>query len=119
MKRGEYMNFGNSTYNDYYKNTIYGQMNKCFCNKSFLRLLNAYTDYPVDVHVNEIVMGENIDLGGFTRYAQFNPGFYRIKIYKTNEPKNLIFESDISIDKNLSYTGVIAADDKDKKDISI
>ncbi|WP_313346403.1 DUF4397 domain-containing protein [Sedimentibacter sp.] len=113
------MNFGNSTYNDYYKNIIYGQMSRCFCNKSFFRLLNTYIDCPVDVHVNEIVMGENIKSGGFTRYAQFKPGTYRIKIYKTNEPKKLIFESDINIDKNLAYTGVIAADDNDKTDISL
>lgn len=106
------MNIGNSTYNDYYKNMIYGQMNRCFCNKSFFRLLNSY-DCPVDVHINEIVMGENIKTGGFTNYAQFNPGKYRMKIFKTNgQKKDLIFESDINIDKNLAYTGVIAFDEE-------
>jgi len=119
MRRGEYMNYGNSTYNDYYKNMIYSQMNRCFCNKSFFKLLNTYTDCPVDVHINEIVMGENIKTGCFTRYAQFNPGTYRIKIYKTNEPKKLIFESDINIEKNLAYTGVITADDNDRTDINL
>lgn len=114
------MNFGNSAYNDYYKNMIYGQMNRCFCNKSFFRLLNTYTDCPVDVHINEIVMGENIKTGVFTRYAQFNPGTYRIKIYKTSQQKkNLIFESDINIDKNLAYTGVITADVDDRTDINL
>ena len=96
---------------------IYGQMNSCFCKKSFFRLLNSYDDFPVDVHVNEIVMGENIKLGGFTKYAQFNPGNYIIKIYKTNDPNSLIFESEISIEKNLAYTGVIAKDNDDKSDI--
>ncbi len=120
------MNLRNSTYNDYlsgnsymdYYNIIYGQMNSCFCKKSFFRLLNAYDDYPIDVHVNEIVMGENIKSGGFTRYVQYNPGIYRVKIYKTND-QTLIYESDISIDKNLAYTGIIAADDNDKTDISV
>lgn len=97
---------------------IFGQMNNCFCKKSFFRLLNTYADYPVDVHVNEIVMGDNIKLGGFTKYVQFAPGKYQIKIYNTNE-NNLIFESDVIIDQNLAYTGVITTDDNDKKDISI
>ena len=114
------MNTGNNTYNDFYKNKIYGQMSRCFCNKSFFRLLNTYADCPVDVHINEIVMGENIKTGDFTRYAQFNPGTYSIRIYKNNnQNKRLIFESEINIDKNLAYTGVIAADVNDKTDMNL
>ncbi len=98
---------------------IYEQMNSCFCKKSFFRLLNAYADFPVDVHVNEIVMGENIKLGGFTKYAQFNPGKYIIKIYKSNDSNGLIFESEISIEKNLAYTGIIAKDNNDQSDVCV
>ena len=135
MKRGEFMNdymtqfnnfsnqynpyYANPEWNNYLENTnvVSGQMNSCFCKKSFFRVLNTYTN-ELDVQVNEIVMAENLNAGEFTRYVKLNPGTYQVKIYKS-EPKRLIFESMIDIENNLSYTGVIAVDDEDKTDISV
>lgn len=138
MKRGEFMNnvtghFYNNfnrynpyntyhqwnRYLDYNKNAVYGQMSSCNCKKSYLRVLNTYPDANLDIQVNEIVMAENLKPGGYTRYAQFAPGTYQVKIYDSGEPKKLIFESVIDIERNLSYTGVIAEDDSDPTDISV
>lgn len=100
-----------------YNNAVYGLMS-CRCKKSFLRILNTY-DTGLDFQVNEIIMAENLKRGEFTRYAQFAPGTYQVKIYESGEPKKLIFESTIDIERNLAYTGVVAEDDKDPTDISV
>lgn len=99
------------------KNPVYGLSSNCYCKKSFFRVLNTYAN-KLDVQVNEIVMAENLNAGEFTRYVKLEPGRYQVKIYES-EPKNLIFESMIDIDKNLAYSGVIAEDDRDKTDISV
>ena len=95
------------------------QQGGCSCRKSYFRILNAYADKPIDVQVNEILMAENINIGGLTRYVQFAPGTYRVKIYESNDERRIIFETDLNIDRNLAYTGVIAKDDDDPTDISI
>lgn len=96
---------------------VYGQTSGCYCKKSYLRILNTYEEDDFDVQINEILMAENLKSGQYTRYAQFSPGTYRVKICKSAEPEKLIFESVISIDRNLTYTGVIAADEDDFADI--
>ncbi len=101
-----------------YKNQIYNQVSSCYCKKSYLRILNTY-DKALDVQVNEIIMAEGLKRGGFTRYAQFTPGVYNVKIFESGEPKKLIFESAIDIERNLVYTGAIAEDDRDPTDISV
>ncbi len=105
-------------YLDYNKNAVYGQSG-CNCKKSYLRILNTYPDTELDVQINEIVMAEGLKTGEYTRYAQFSPGTYQIRIYESRESKNLIFESIIDIDRNLSYTGVIAEDDAYPDDMSV
>jgi len=137
MKRGEAMNdatgyFHNSSviYNPYYRypefgrylgydqNLVNAQMSNCYCKKSFLRVLNT-CDAGFDVEINEIVMAENLKMKDFTRYVQFTPGAYKVKIYESGEPKRLIFESNIDIERNLTYTGAIAADETNPADICI
>jgi len=133
VKRGEFMNnaMGNF-YNNYpyipypklkgymdYNSRVYGQTNNCYCEKSFLRILNSCADTALDVHVNEVVMAENLKEGEFTRYAQVSPKQYEIRIFNSDEPKELIFESSIDISRNMTYTGVIAEDDSDPADISV
>ncbi len=103
-----------------YGNPVYGQATgSCYCKKSYLRILNTYEDADFNVQINEIVMAENLKTGQYTRYAQFSPGTYRVKICGSAEPEKLIFESVIAVDRNLTYTGVIAADDEDSADICI
>ena len=82
----------------------------CFCKKSYLRVLNT-TDIPLDFQVNEILMSENLNTGEFTKYIKLLPGTYHVKIHKANGNGKILFESDIDIDYNLSYTGVISMDD--------
>jgi hypothetical protein len=118
--------FNNTNYNPYYTypqwndyyNTVYAQMNSCLCKKSFLRILNSY-DTGLDVQINEIIMAEDLKQGDFTRYIKLEPGTYQVKIYESGEPKNLVFESTIDIERNLSYTGIIAEDDSDSSDIIV
>lgn len=114
---GSFYNNQWKNYMDNNKNAIYSQ-GSCYCKKSYFRILNTY-ETTLDVQVNEIVMAENLKMGEYTRYVQFTPGIYEVKIHESGECKKLIFESNIEIDRNLSYMGVIAEDDADKTDISL
>ncbi len=106
-------------YLDSLKNTGLMQLSNCSCKKSYFRVLNTYADKPLDVQINEILMAENLKIGGFTRYVQFAPGTYHIAIRESEGNEKLIFETNVEIDRNLSYTGVVAKDSIDPTDISL
>lgn len=109
-------------YGGYDKNAYYGQLmglGGCYCKKSFFRIMNTYPGEALNVHVNEIVMAENFKEGEFTRYVQFSPGRYDVKIFRSEGGKELIFESDVNIERNLAYTGVIIPEGKDSADLSV
>ncbi len=90
----------------YYGYTDYAvMMGSCFCKKSYLRLLNTI-DEPLDIQINDILMAEKLNIGEFTKYVKFPPGSYHILIYSGEN--NILFESDIDIDYNLVYTGVVS-----------
>lgn len=84
-------------------------MGSCFCKKSYLRLFNAYNE-SLDIQINDILMAEDLKIGEFTKYVKFPPGAYHIVIYSGEN--NIVFESDIDIDYNLVYTGVVSSDNK-------
>jgi len=106
-------------YLDYFKSADLMQLGSCYCKKSYFRVLNTYENAPLDVQINEIIIAENLKMGGFTRYIQFAPGVYKVKINESGVPKKLIFETNVKIDQNLAYTGVITKDDEDPTDVSI
>lgn len=110
--------------NKYYNTYPYGgytdypmMMSSCYCKKSYFRVLNTF-DMPLDVQVNDILMGENLKIGEFTKYVKFPPGSYHVLIYSADDNK-LLFESDIEIDYNLVYTALISADREDYSDICL
>lgn len=130
MKRGEFMSSINENnrmdyskypyfngYLDYYKNAVM-QQGGCRCKKSYFRILNAYADKPIDIQVNEILMAEDLKIGGLTKYVKFEPGTYDVKIYDSDSA-SVIFETRLEMGRNLAYTGVITRDDDNPEDISI
>lgn len=130
MKRGEFMSSINENnrmdyskypyfngYLDYYNNVA--MQGGCRCKKSYFRIFNAYADKPIDIQVNEILMAEDLKIGGLTKYVKFEPGTYHVKIYDALDSKNLIFETNLKMGRNLAYTGVVTRDDDDPEDISI
>ena len=119
--RGEFMFDIRKYYNTYpYTFRGYGAYNpmmmSCFCRKSYFRVLNTL-DLPLDVQVNDILMAENLRMGEYTKYVTLPPSSCRIMLHSAND--GLLFESDINIDYNLAYTGVISEDIEDSKDICI
>ncbi|HBC29672.1 MAG TPA: hypothetical protein DC024_00285 [Clostridiales bacterium] len=110
--------------NRYYNSYYYGgymdyamMMGSCFCKKSYFRVLNTF-DMPLDVQVNDILMAENLKIGEFTRYVKFPPGTYHVLI-NSGENGDLIFETDIDIDYNLVYTGVVSAENENENNNDI
>lgn len=108
----------NNTYPYYEGYTDYAMMlGSCFCQKSYFRVLNTFYE-PVDVQINDILMAESLNVGEFTKYVKFLPGSYHVLI-NSGENENLLFESDIDIDFNLVYTGVVSSDDERHDDICV
>lgn len=124
-----FINSGNiNTYNkypclkgylDYFKNVDVMKPGSCYCQKSYFRVLNTYSEVPLDVQINEIIMAEHLAMGGLTKYVQFAPGTYHMEIRESVGNRKLIFETSLNIDRNLAYTGVITKDDADPTDLSI
>lgn len=92
-------------------------LGSCSCKKSYFRVLNTF-DMPLDVQVNDILMAENLKIGEFTRYVKFPPGTYHVLI-NSGENGDLIFETDIDIDYNLVYTGVVSAENENENNNDI
>jgi hypothetical protein len=119
QRRGEFMFDIRGYYNTYPYSGFKGykpMMTSCFCRKSYLRVLNAH-NLPLNVQVNDILMAEKLKMGQFTKYVKLPPTSYHVMIHSEND--DLLFESDLDIDNNLVYTGVISADLEDSKDICI
>lgn len=95
-------------------------ISNCFCIKSYFRVLNAIVGSPaLDVYVNEMLMASNLKYGEFSRYLKFLPGNYRVIVYPSGNQKDAVLKADIAIGKNLAYTGALAGEIDDIKDLSI
>ena len=101
-------------------NNLNNNMNKCFCVKSYFRLLNAVARSPaIDVYVNEMLISSNLKNSEFSRYVKLMPGNYKVVVYPSGNQKDSIFETDIIIGKNLAYTGAISGEINDIPNLSI
>jgi len=111
MERGEFM---------FDLNNLNNNMNKCFCVKSYFRLLNAVAgSSAIDVYVNEMLISSNLKNSEFSRYVKLMPGNYKVVVYPSGNQKDSIFETDIIIGKNLAYTGAISGEINDIPNLSI
>ena len=129
MKWGEFMydtryltNFQNQMNNNigYLNDQNMDNPNKCRCVKSYFRILNAITGAPaLDVYANEMLIASNLKYGDFSRYMQFMPGNYTLSVYISGMQKSAIFETNITIDRNLAYTGVLSGKINDVPNLSI
>ena len=101
-------------------NNLNNNMNKCFCVKSYFRLLNAVAgSSAIDVYVNEMLISSNLKNSEFSRYVKLMPGNYKVVVYPSGNQKDSIFETDIIIGKNLAYTGAISGEINDIPNLSI
>lgn len=93
---------------------------KCRCVKSYFRILNAISGAPaLDVYVNEMLIASNLKHGDFSRYMQFMPGNYIVSAVPSGGKEGAIFETNITIDRNLAYTGVLSGEMSDIPNLSI
>jgi len=126
---------GYLNYNENYKDQIYNNnngyfnyqdtnmntnLNSCYCHKSYFRILNAITDAPsLDVYANEMLIASNLKYGEFSRYMKFMPGNYTVTVYPSGNQTSAIIETNITIDRNLAYTGALTGDLMDTVNLSI
>lgn len=104
--------YSNQPYNNIY--------NSCFCMKSYVRFLNGLLDISdVDIYLNEMIIATNLEYGDFTKYLKLAPGEYVVTIYESGKIDNPIFETNILIERNLSYTGILSGEIYDPEEISI
>ncbi|MBP1927110.1 hypothetical protein J2Z76_002983 [Sedimentibacter acidaminivorans] len=93
---------------------------ECRCVKSYFRILNAISGAPaLDVYVNEMLIASNLKHGDFSRYMQFMPGNYIVSAVPSGGKEAAIFETNITIDRNLAYTGVLSGEMLDIPNLSI
>lgn len=116
----------NNTQNQIYNNIKYlnsqnmDNNNKCRCTKSYFRILNAILGAPaLDVYANEMLIASNIKYGEFSRYMQLMPDNYTLSVYISGGQKSAIFETNITIDRNLAYTGVLSGEISDVPNLCI
>lgn len=112
----------NLNYNYGYPNLNYNikNINNCKCTKSYFRIFNSIFDSPnLDVYINEMIMASNLKYGEFTKHVLFAPGNYRVTLYPSGSQNGAIFEGDIVIDRNLTYTGALSGYISDSSEISI
>nr|WP_312578688.1 DUF4397 domain-containing protein [Sedimentibacter sp.] len=115
-------NFQNQMYNNigYLNSQNMDNQNKCRCVKSYFRILNAITGSPaLDVYANEMLIASNLKYGDFSRYMQFMPGNYTLSVYISGRQNSAIFETNITIDRNLAYTGILTGEIADVPNLSV
>jgi uncharacterized protein DUF4397 len=129
MKWGEFMYDARYLNNNHYQ--IYDNFgfsnsqsmnnnSECRCVKSYFRILNAISGAPaLDVYVNEMLIASNLKHGDFSRYMQFMPGNYIVSAVPSGGKEAAIFETNITIDRNLAYTGVLSGEMLDIPNLSI
>ena len=111
------------TNNGYFNNqdtNMNNNLNSCYCYKSYFRILNAIADAPaLDVYANEMLIASNLKYGEFSRYMKFMPGNYTVTVYPSGNQTSAIIEANITIDRNLAYTGALTGDLSDQANLSI
>lgn len=72
---------------------------------TYVRLLHASPNAPiVDVYVNDKLLVKNLNYREFTDYVKLMPGTYNIKIYKSTNGKNLLYNKNLTIPGNTIFT---------------
>ncbi|WP_454054384.1 DUF4397 domain-containing protein [Clostridium sp. Marseille-Q7071] len=72
---------------------------------TYVRLLHASPNAPVvDVYVNDKLLVKNFNYREFTDYVKLMPGTYNIKIYKSTNGKNLLYNNNLTIPGNTIFT---------------
>jgi len=128
MKWGEFMY--DSSYLNNYPYQTYNKMdflnaqginnNICKCVKSFFRILNGIPETKaLDVYTNETLIASNLKFGDFSTYIQIMPGNYTIWACESGDKEETIFETNITVDRNLAYTGILSGDMSDIINLNI
>lgn len=118
-------NYENKLYNSnvYLNNqnsNMNGDFNNKYCYKSYFRILNAIVNtLALDVYVNEMLIACNLKYGDFSRYIQLMPGNYSVRVYPSGGQNKAILETNITIDRNLAYTGALEGEMTNPSSLSV
>ncbi len=82
----------------------------CFCAKSYLRFINAGTVPSADIYINGNIAVSGLEAGQMTDYISGYPREYNITVYAEGTTDEPLLDKTISINKNSSYTAVIAGE---------
>lgn len=74
-------------------------------NISYVRLLHASPKAPsVNVFIDDKLLVKGFEYREFTDYVKLYPKTYNIKIYKSSNPKELLYETDFELKDNKIFT---------------
>lgn len=72
---------------------------------TYVRLLHASPNaHTVDVYINDKLLVRNFNYREFTDYVKLMPGTYNIKIYRSTNGKNLLYNKNLTIPGNTIFT---------------
>lgn len=80
----------------------------CLCAKSYIRFLNSSTVSSVDIYIDGNIVANDLESGRMTDFMVIYPRDYNIFVFPTGQTETPILNKAISINKNSSYTAVIA-----------
>lgn len=109
-----------------YQNSNYGypfqfnpMMTRC-CRKSYLRIFNTLKNGPkIDFYINEMLMTSNLGYGEFSKFMKLMPGSYKVTARASGSHNGHLYESNITIEPNLVYTGALTGDAYEIGEISL
>jgi hypothetical protein len=85
----------------------------CLCAKSYIRFLNSSAVSSVDIYIDGNIVASDLELGQMTDFMVIYPSDYNIFVFSTGNTESPILNKAVSINKNSSYTAVIAGEKTD------
>ncbi len=82
----------------------------CICAKSYIRFLNSSSVSSIDIYIDGNIVASALETGIMTDFMVIYPKEYNIDIYAAGETESPLLTQTISINKNSSYTAVIAGE---------
>lgn len=78
---------------------------------TYIRFLHGSPNAPaIDVYINDKLLVKNFNYREFTDYVKLTSGTYNIKIYRSDNGKNLLYNNNFNVPGNKIFTAAVIGD---------
>lgn len=85
----------------------------CICTKSYIRFLNSSKVSSVDIYIDGNIVSSDLETGRITDFMVIYPKEYHIAVFASGDTESPLLNKVVNINKNSSYTAVIAGETTD------